>query len=289
MRDFLPNAMEIRGLRKEFKNFTLDNIDLVVPAGSIVGLIGENGAGKTTTIKAAMDLVHKDAGEVTFFGQQLAEDPLALREQISVVFENVHFNPLLTITQAEKILKSVYSSWDSQAWNYYTQLFSLPSDKPIKEFSKGMRVKFNLAAALSHKARLLLLDEPTSGLDPVMRDEILDIFLDFMQEDDHAILLSSHITTDLEKIADYIAFIHGGRLIFCEKKDDLLYNYGIIRCAADDLSLIDHADRLAVYRQEFQCNVLVADRHKAAAKHPDLVIDTPTIDEIMVFYVKGEK
>ena len=289
MRDYYENALEIRGLRKEFKNFTLDNIDLVVPAGSIVGLIGENGAGKTTTIKAAMDLIHKDSGGVTFFGQQLAEDPLALREQISVVFENVHFNPLLTISQAEKILKSIYKSWDSQAWTHYTQHFGLNSDKPIKDFSKGMRVKFNLAAALSHNARLLLLDEPTSGLDPVMRDEILDIFMEFMQEEDHAILLSSHITTDLEKIADYIAFIHDGRLIFCEKKDDLLYNYGIIRCSADDLALIKSEDRLAVYRQEFQCNVLTADRHKAAEKYPDLIIDTPTIDEIMVFYVKGEK
>ncbi|MBQ6900981.1 MAG: ABC transporter ATP-binding protein [Firmicutes bacterium] len=289
MRDYYENALEIRGLTKKFKNFTLDNIDLTVPAGSIVGLIGENGAGKTTTIKAAVDLIHKDGGTVTFFGRQLAEDPNAIKEQLSVVFEDVSFNPQLTTAQAEKILKSIYKSWDSEAWADYMHHFGLSSDKPIKDFSKGMRVKFNLAAALSHNARLLLLDEPTSGLDPVMRDEILDIFMEFMQEEDHAILLSSHITTDLEKIADYIAFIHDGRLIFCEKKDDLLYNYGIIRCAADVLALISPEDRLAVYRQEFQCNVLTADRHEAARRYPELVIDAPTIDEIMVFYVKGEK
>ena len=289
MRDYYENALEIRGLRKEFKNFTLDNIDLLVPAGSIVGLIGENGAGKTTTIKACMDIIHKDAGTVKFFGRELAEDPLGLKEKISVSFEDVNFNPLLTTAQAEKILKSIYKSWNQEAWTGYINRFGLDSNKKIKDFSKGMRVKLNLAIALSHNARLLILDEPTSGLDPVMRDEILDIFLDFMQEEDHAILLSSHITTDLEKIADYIAFIHEGRMIFCEKKDDLLYNYGIIRCYADDLPLINPGDRLAVYRQEFQCNVLVSDRHEAARRYPDAVIDAPTIDEIMVFYVKGEK
>lgn len=289
MKDNYENALEIRGLRKEFKNFTLDNIDLVVPAGSIVGLIGENGAGKTTTIKTCMDIVHKDAGTVKFFGCELTEDPLGLKEKVSVSFEDVNFNPLLTTAQAEKILKSIYKSWDQEAWNGYMNRFGLDSNKKIKDFSKGMRVKLNLAIALSHNARLLILDEPTSGLDPVMRDEILDIFLDFMQEEDHAILLSSHITTDLEKIADYIAFIHKGRMIFCEKKDDLLYNYGIIRCYTDDLPLINPDDRLAVYRQEFQCNVLVSDRHEAARKYPDAVIDPPTIDEIMVFYVKGEK
>ena len=289
MRDYYENALEIQGLRKEFKNFTLNNIDLVVPAGSIVGLIGANGAGKTTTIKAAVDLIHKDAGTVKFFGRELAEDPMGIREHLSVGFEDVHFNPLLTYVQAEKILKSIYKSWDSSAWNGYMQRFGLSPDKPIKDFSKGMRVKFNLAIALSHNADLLILDEPTSGLDPVMRDEILDIFLGFMQDENHAILLSSHITTDLEKIADYIAFIHNGQNIFFEKKDNLLYNYGIIRCSADDLALVDEAHRLAVRRQDYQCSVLVKDRHEAARKYPDMVIDTPTIDEIMVFYVKGEK
>ena len=289
MRDYYENALEIRGLKKEFKNFTLDSIDLAVPAGSIVGLIGANGAGKTTTIKAAVGLLHKDAGSVKFFGTEFNDDPAGIKEKISVAFEDVHFNPLLTHVQVEKILKSIYKSWDSSAWNDYMKRFGLTPDKPIKDFSKGMRVKFNLAIALSHNADLLILDEPTSGLDPVMRDEILDIFLDFMQEENHAILLSSHITTDLEKIADYIAFIHDGKNVFFEKKDELLYNYGIIRCSADDLSLIAEADRLAVRRQDYQCSVLVKDRHQAARKYPDMVIDAPTIDEIMVFYVKGEK
>ena len=289
MRDNYGNALEIRGLRKTFKDFTLDNIDLVVPAGSIVGLIGENGAGKTTTIKATVDLVHKDSGSVTFFGQNLKDNEAGIKEQISVIFEDVHFNPLMTPAQAEKVLKNIYKSWDSNAWNSYMARFGLPADKPIKEFSKGMKVKLNLAVALSHNARLLMLDEPTSGLDPVMRDEILDIFLDFIQDESRAILLSSHITTDLEKVADYIAFIHGGKMIFCEKKDDLLNNYGIIRCSADDLSRITPADKLAVRRQDYQCNVLVADRGAAARKYPDMVIDLPTIEEIMLFYIKGEK
>lgn len=289
MRDNCVNALEIRGLTKKYKSFTLDNIDLVVPAGSIVGLIGENGAGKTTTIKAAVDLIHKDGGTVAFFGHQLSEDPSGIKEQLSVVFEDVSLNPQLTTAQAEKILKSIYKSWNSEAWADYMHCFGLANDKPIKDFSRGMRTKFNLAVALSHNARLLILDEPTSGLDPVMRDEVLDIFLDFMQDENHAILLSSHITTDLEKIADYIAFIHGGKMVFCEKKDDLLYNYGILRCSAGDIALIDADDRLAVHRQDYQCSVLIKDRHLAARKYPDMIIDTPTIDEIMVFYVKGEK
>ena len=219
----------------------------------------------------------------------LSEDPVGIKEQLSLVFEDVYFNPILTITQTENVLKNIYKTWDSNAWNSYITRFNLPADKPIKEFSKGMQVKFNLAVALSHNARLLMLDEPTSGLDPVMRDEILDIFLDFIQDESRAILLSSHITTDLEKVADYIAFIHSGKMIFFEKKDDLLNNYAIIRCSTDDLAKISPSDKLAVRRQDYQCSVLVSDRHAAARKYPDFIIDAPAIDEIMLFYIKGEK
>lgn len=283
------NALEIKNLRKDYGDFYLDNLNLAVPAGSILGLIGENGAGKTTTIKAVMDLIRPDGGEVTFYGQKLKENPVGIREDVSVVFEQMSFNKSFTAEQIEKICKGIYSSWDTDAWHDAMDYFRLPYHKPLKEFSKGMQMKLNLAVALSHGAKLLLLDEPTSGLDPVMRDEVLDLFLEFMQDENHAILLSSHITTDLEKIADYIAFIHEGTLIFCLPKDELLYSYGIIRCKKEDFEKISPEDCLAWRRQEYQCSILVKNRKEIALKYPDLVVDAPSIEEIMLFYVKGER
>ena len=283
------NALEIRGLRKDFGDFSLQDVDLTVPAGSVVGLIGENGAGKTTTIKTAMELLHRDCGSVKFYGKELAEDPNGIREKISVVFDTPHFSPNLNMKQAEAICSSIYRSWDSQTWEDCMRKFNLPQKKPLKDFSKGMKMKFNLAVGLSHHASLLILDEPTSGLDPVMRDDILDIFLDFMQDESHAILLSSHITTDLEKIADYIAFLHEGKLIFCLPKDQLLYQYGVIRCSRSDFAKIRPEDMVAWRMEDYQCSVLTSDRQGAGRRYPELVIDAPTIEEIMLFYVKGER
>lgn len=284
-----PAALDIRGLSKDYGDFRLDNVNLTVPAGSIVGLIGENGAGKSTTIKAIMDIIHRDSGSISIYGQQLADNPTALKEEISVVFDDIHFNKTFTTKQIAAICRSIYTGWDDTAWEQYIEQFKLPKDKMVKDFSKGMRVKLNLAIALSHNSKLLLLDEPTAGLDPVMRDDILDIFLDFMQEEEHAILISSHITSDLEKIADYIAFLHEGRMIFCEPKDDLLYRYGVMRCGREDFGKVEEGDKLAVRHQDYQTSVLVRDRQEAARKYPGLVIDPPTIDEMMLFYVKGEK
>ena len=282
------NALEIRSLSKRYGDFQLDHINLKVPAGTIVGLIGENGAGKSTTIKAVMDLIQWDSGDITLYGQRLEDCP-QMKEEISVVFDDLHFNKSFTARQIASICRGIYKNWDDCCWNELLNRFGLPDSKPVKDFSKGMRVKLNLAVALSHHARLLLLDEPTAGLDPVMRDDILDIFLEFIQDESHAILISSHITSDLEKIADYIAFLHQGRMVFCEKKDDLLYRYGVIRCGKEDFAKIAEEDRVAVRRQDYQISVLVQDRQAAARTYPDLVIDQPDIDEIMLFYVKGER
>lgn len=286
---YTNNALEIRNLWKHYEDFQLDHINLTVPAGAIVGLIGENGAGKSTTIKAVMNLIHKDSGDITIYGQHLEDDPQKLKEEISVVFDDIHFNKNFTANEIAAICRSIYKNWDDSRWNELMERFGLPITKKVKDFSKGMRVKLNLAIALSHHARLLLLDEPTSGLDPVMRDDILDMFLEFMQDESHAILISSHITSDLEKIADYIAFIHQGRMVFCEDKDALLYHYGVIRCGREDFAKIAEEDRVAVRRQDYQISVLVRDRQAAAGKYPDLVMDQPDIDEIMLFYVKGEQ
>lgn len=287
MMDSNQYTLEVRGLRKEFDQFVLDNVDLCVPAGTIVGLIGENGAGKSTTIKTALDLLHRDGGEVRFFGNPMEYDSAGIREQIGVTFDGLNFNEAFTAPQAAGICRNIYSNWDEGVWNRYMKQFRLPENKKLKDFSKGMKVKFNLAVALSHHARLLILDEPTSGLDPVMRDDILDVFLDFVQDESHGILLSSHITSDLEKVADYIVFLHEGKVLLTESKDEMLYRYGILRCGRDQLKDIDPEDMEACQIQDYQVNVLVKDRQKAARRYSNMVIDPATIDEIMLLYIKG--
>ena len=283
------DALKINGLCKNYGDFSLKDINLAVPEGAVVGLVGENGAGKTTTIKASLDLIKKDSGKVLFFGKEMSEDTLGIRNDIGVVFDSLHFSSGLNIEKIEKICSAVYDNWDKKVFEEYIDKFSLPKKKIIKEFSTGMKMKLNLAIGLSHNARLLIMDEPTSGLDPVVRDDILEIFLDFMQEEKHSILLSSHITSDLEKIADYIAFIHEGRVIFCMPKNTLLYEYGIIRCSRDDFERVSPEDKIAWRIEDYQCSILVGDRKRAAEKYPNMVIDSPSIDEIMLLYVKGER
>lgn len=283
------DALKITGLCKSYGDFSLKDINLAVPEGTVVGLVGENGAGKTTTIKASLDLIKKDSGKVSFFGKEMSDDPLGIRSGIGVVFDSLHFSYGLNIEKIEKICSAVYDNWDKKVFEEYIEKFSLPEKKIIKEFSTGMKMKLNLAIGLSHNAKLLIMDEPTSGLDPVVRDDILEIFLEFMQEEKHSILLSSHITSDLEKIADYIAFIHDGRVIFCMPKNTLLYEYGIIRCSRDDFERVSPEDKKVWRIEDYQCSILVDDRKRAAERYPNMVIDSPSIDEIMLLYVKGER
>lgn len=283
------DALKITGLCKSYGDFSLKDINLAVPEGTVVGLVGENGAGKTTTIKASLDLIKKDSGKISFFGKEMSDDPLGIRSDIGVVFDSLHFSYGLNIEKIEKICSAVYDNWDKKVFEEYIEKFSLPEKKIIKEFSTGMKMKLNLAIGLSHNAKLLIMDEPTSGLDPVVRDDILEIFLEFMQEEKHSILLSSHITSDLEKIADYIAFIHDGRVIFCMPKNTLLYEYGIIRCSRDDFERVSPEDKKVWRIEDYQCSILVDDRKRAAERYPNMVIDSPSIDEIMLLYVKGER
>ena len=282
-------ALEIEGLRKKYGEFMLHDVDLRVPTGSIVGLIGENGAGKSTTMKAALDLLQKEKGCIWFFGKELKDFTLEEREKIGVVFDSLNFSETLTPEQIGKICRKIYHKWEQSEYEKRLAAFHLPKDKVLKTFSKGMKAKFSLAVALSHRAELLLLDEPTSGLDPVMRDEILDIFLEYVQDENHSILVSSHITSDLEKIADYIVFLHEGEVMLHEAKDELLYQYGVIRCRKDELMQIQSEDIVAYRFMDYQCNVLVRDRRRAMQRYKNMMIDPVSIDEIMLFYVKGER
>ena len=280
--------LEIKDLTKQYDGFTLDHVSFTVPGGCIMGLIGENGAGKSTTIKAILDLIHKDEGKVTFWGKDLAQAP-EMKEDIGVVFDGISFYETLTPARVGRILGEAYKNWDDNLYKEYLQRFSLPVDKEIKGLSKGMKAKLSIAAALGHRPKFLILDEATSGLDPVMRDDMLDVFLEFVQDEEHSILMSSHITTDLEKVADYITFIHQGQMMFCKSKDELRYRYGVVRCGAAVFGQMDSADVLAWRKEAYQWDVLVPDKEKARRLYKNAVVDDATIDDILLLYVKGER
>ena len=281
-------ALTVSGLTKRYKEFSLSDISFEVPQGTIVGLIGENGAGKSTTLNAILGVVHKDAGEISIMGNPIEELKPDIKEKIGVVFDGTNFSEELTPKKLNKVLKGIYASWDEDFFVSLLKKLSLPLQKKIKSFSKGMKAKLSIAVAFAHHPKLLILDEATSGLDPIVRDDILDMFLDFVQDEENSILVSSHITTDLEKVADYIVFIHEGRLIFSKPKDELLESYGIVKCGAAQFDALDKQDIIAYRKQDYEWQVLVADRHSAEKKYPKAMVIPATIDEIMLLYVKGE-
>ena len=280
------DAMPISGLTKTYKDFILDGISFSVPSGSIVGLIGENGAGKSTTINAILGLIQKEAGSVLVLGKEELDNEI--KEQVGVVFDGSNYPEILSPKKLNRVLKNIYHSWDERTFLSLLKKLSLPIDKPIKQYSRGMKMKLAISAALSHNSKLLILDEATSGLDPVIRDDILDILLDFVHNEDHSILISSHITTDLEKIADYIVFIHEGKVVFSKPKDELTEQYGIIKCGAAQFDALDKSDIIVYRKMDYEWQILIADRMAMQKKYPKAMIVPATIDEIMLLYVKGE-
>ena len=283
----MTNALTVSGLTKTYPDFVLDQVSFSVPSGSIVGLIGENGAGKSTTINAALGLIQKEAGQVSIFGKEGLDGDT--KEEVGVVFDGSNYPEILSPRKLNGVMKRIYRSWDEAAYFRLLNQFSLPPEKRIKQFSKGMKTKLAISVALSHHSRLLILDEATSGLDPVIRDDILDMLLDFVQEEDHSILVSSHITSDLEKIADYIVFIHEGKVVFSKPKDELVEQYGVLKCGAAQFDALDKADIIVYRKMDYEWQVLVADREKMQKKYPKAMVVPATIDEIMLLYVKGEK
>lgn len=283
--------LEADNLSKQYgKNgFLLDHISLRVPYGSIVGLIGENGAGKTTAISCLLNTVSRDSGTVRFFGQEMSDRDRAVREDLAVVLDSAHFSGHLSAAQLSKVMQGIYTKWEPHTYADYLNRLQIPSQKRISDLSKGTAMKLSIAAALSHRPKLLILDEATGGLDPVVRDEILDLFLDFVQDEEHSILFSSHITGDLEKIADYITFLHGGSVILSEEKDRVLYNYGILRCTRTQFFLIDRADMAAYRNRDHSVDVLVTNKKETQRKYADCVIDPVTIEEMMLILIRGER
>ena len=283
------NALEIKNISKTYKNFKLDDISFVLPCGHIMGLIGENGAGKSTIINCILDIIEKDSGSISVLGQKNDKNNVSLKENIGVVLDASDVYDNYTVKQVENIMKDVYKQWNHEVYDYYIQKFALPLNKMIKDFSRGMKMKMAITIALSHQPKLLILDEATSGLDPIMRDEILDVFMEFVQDENHAILLSSHISSDLEKIADYITFIHEGKLILSTSKDELIYEYGLMKCRNDEFDMIDKEDIIRYRIKTYEVEILVKDREKMAKKYPNCIVDPTKLDDIMMLYVKGEQ
>ena len=279
------NVVEIKGLRKRYKGFALEDLDLALPAGCIMGLVGENGAGKSTTIRLIMDAISRDEGKITVLGvDNQSPDFLRTKEDIGVVLDETCIPEVITAKQLGKIMAGTYKNWEQDVYDSWLEKFRLPPDTKFKEYSRGMTMKLGIAAALSHRAKLLLLDEATSGLDPMVRDELLDVFADFAVEDGHAVLLSSHIVSDLEKICDYIAFLHKGRLVLCEEKDALLDRYGILKCTKEQIKNVPseavHSMRLGPYGAE----ALV----ERAFMPKDLLVERATLEDIILYLSKEE-
>lgn len=285
----MKNAIEIKNLTKKYDGFKLDNINLNIPKGLIIGLIGENGAGKTTLIKSILNIINIDKGSIKIFDKDYKKEDYLIKEDIGVVLDNMFFPEILNAKDICCIMKDIYKNWDSNLYYNYLSKFDVPTSKKIKDLSKGMRKKLEIVTALSHKPKLLILDEPTSGLDPVVRDEVLDLFLDFIQEEDNTILLSTHITSDLEHIADRIVFIDKGKLIMDESRDDILDNYGILKCDIDYFNNIDKKDIISYKKGKYEYQILVANRDKIKNKYKDCILDKITLEELMVLVIKGEK
>ena len=282
-------ALKVENLSKKYKDFLLDFVSFNIPKGSIVGIIGENGAGKTTILNCILNIVPKDMGDVYFFNNEKNKFDVSIREKIGVVFDETSFPEYLNLKELSNILKKIYINWEENKYFELLNKFSLDSSKKIKALSKGMKMKLALSVALSHKAKLLILDEATSGLDPVARDDILDLLLEFVQDEENSVLISSHITSDLEKIADYIVFVHEGNTVFEEKKDNLIYEYGLIKCKFNDFEKIEKADILRYRKTDCMYEILVKDKKEMEKKYSSFLMDNVKLEDIMLIYIKGEK
>lgn len=285
----MENILEIKNLSKKYDGFELKNVNIELPKGMIMGFIGENGAGKTTTIKAILNIINRDAGEIKIFGLDNKENERKIKEDIGVVLDDSFLSEYLNPSDINKIMKNIYKNWDEKLYFKYIEDFKLPKEKISKEYSSGMKMKLKIAVALAHHPKLLILDEPTSGLDPVARNEILDIFQEFIQDENKGIFVSSHITSDLEHIADYITFINNGEIIFTKTRDELLENYGIVKCSEEQFKKIDKKDFIKYKKNKYEYDVLIENKYEFKNNYDISVIDKPSLEDIMLIYIKGEK
>lgn len=279
------DAINVKDLVKEYRNFTLGNLNVTIPSGYIVGLIGENGAGKTTFIKCLLEIIKPTKGTIKLLGQDIKD----AKEDIGVVLDDMFFPEILQVKDISAVMKGIYQKWDEELFFKYLKDFNLDPNKIIKTLSKGMHKKLEIATALAHHPKLLILDEPTEGLDSVVRSEVLDIFLNFIQDEEHSVLLSTHITSDLEHIADRIIFIADGKILMEKDRDELLDNYGILKVNVDEIDKIAKEDIIACLKHRYDYEILVSEKDKISKKYPNYIVDKITLEELMVLMIKGER
>ena len=288
----MDKILEIKDLSKQYKHFSLKEINFSLDKGYIMGFIGPNGSGKSTTIKLIMNLIKKDSGEIKVFGLDHEKDSLAIKDRIGFVYDENHFYEELTVKEMKNIVRPFYRKWDEDMFNEYREKFDLPLNKKIKHLSKGMKMKFSLLIALSHHAELLIMDEPTSGLDPLIRSELLDVLQTLIQDENKSVFFSTHITTDLEKVADYITFIHDGKIIFSKTKDELLEKFTVVKGRKELLNECDAKQYfIGMKYNDFGFEALTGNRREIAMEFGDSVMfEKPTLEDIMIFFAKkGEK
>lgn len=289
MSEQTENVIEVNGITKKYDGFLLDNVSFNVAKGSIMGFIGQNGSGKSTTINAILNIIRTDSGNIKVFGMDNRKHETEIKKHISAVFDELPFHDELNADALNRIFRDIYFEWNSEIFRSYLDRFQLPRKKKFGQFSKGMKMKLQIAAALSHNAKLLILDEATTGLDPVIRNEILDIFLEFLQDEENSVFMSSHITTDIEKVADSVTFIDKGKILLSGFKDDILNSHGVIKCSKSDFNEIEKSDFISARVTDFGAEVLISDRKKALQKYSGAIIDPTTLEEIMLFYVNQNK
>lgn len=282
-------AVSVKNLVVEYDQFRLENVNIEVPAGTIVGFVGENGAGKTTTIKAILNLIHYQKGEIKVFGKEMSEGEQEIKKRIGVDLDDSFFYDNFKVKEICQVLRQMFPDWDQNFMDVHLKKAGIDPQKKFKECSMGMKAKLKILTAVAHQPELLILDEPTSGLDPVSRDDILELFLEFVQDEQHTILFSSHITTDIEKIADYIIFIHEGQIELNIEKDQLLDTYGLLKCSKQDAA--DLADFPYEYHQSipYAEKFVIKDRQGFQKEFPDLTVERITIDELLLMMSKGER
>lgn len=279
------NALEIRNLTKCYGDFTLDHLTLTLPSGCIMGLVGENGAGKSTTIKLILDMICRDSGSVTILGRDNQKQIGLVKEDVGVVLDEMGVPGCLNALQVGRIMAGTFRNWDDGTYQSYLKRMDIPTNKQFKDFSRGMKMKLGIAVAMSHDPKLLILDEATNGLDPVARDEVVDMFCDFTRDEDHSILVSSHIVSDLEKLCDYIAFLHKGKLLLCEEKDALREEYGIIHCTSEQLREIETSAIKGKKDSPYGVEAIV----RRDAVPVGTLVSPVSIEELFVFMVKEAK
>lgn len=283
------NTLVINNLRKKYKDFSLNGISFTIPKGTVMGFVGQNGAGKTTTIKSILNLIKTDSGEVSVFGLDAVNESVKIKEDIGIVFDELGLPDSLNCKMVNSIMKNIYKNWNEEVYFNYLKQFKLPLDKPFRKFSRGMQMKIQTAIALSHNAKLLILDEATAGLDPLARNELLDILLEYMEDEEHSILMSSHITSDLERVADYIAFIDEGSILLSDEKYNILENHLIVKGSSKDIETLPKELIISTRKNSYGAEALTNQASILKDSYPDLVYDKVSLDDILYFYVKQRK